>query len=344
MSYWKNRRVIVTGGAGFLGSHLVDALRLLDCKPFVPRSEQYDLTTVDGVCAMFGDAMTLWGEQGCETLFHLAATCGGIGLNRKQPATMWRDNLLMGSNLLDAAHFFDVSKFVGVGTVCSYPNHCPTPFSERSFWDGYPEETNAPYGLAKKMLLVGLQAYGAQFGLPWVYVVPTNLYGPRDHFDPESSHVIPAMIRKFLEAKRAGDHVVSLWGTGKPTRDFLYVGDCVRALLSAGELLVSGPYNVGSGREVSIVDLAHVVAKAVNYQGDVSFDASMPDGQPRRVLDSSKFAKLTGWQPEVSLEEGLDRIVKWYDMVQRLEDDERDMTTSCIAKGQRAPAGASPSV
>jgi len=224
---------------------------------------------------------------------------------------MWYDNLLMGANLLQAAKQYGVGKFVGVGTVCSYPKHCPVPFSERSFWDGYPEETNAPYGIAKKALLVGLKAYQQQHGLSYVYVTPTNLYGERDHFDPEDSHVIPALIRKFLEARRGGDPV-ELWGTGKPTRDFLYVKDCVEALLKAAELLLGGPYNVGSGREVSIEELARKVAIATGYKAYIGFDASKPDGQPRRVLDSSKFMELTGWEPEVTLEAGLARTVAWY--------------------------------
>ncbi len=344
MAFWEGRRVIVTGGNGFLGSHLVEALRERGCEPFVSRSGQYDLRYGLFVGDLFRDTAELWDDQPCEFLFHLAATCGGIGLNRKQPATMWYDNLLMGANLLEAARRFGVGKFVGVGTVCSYPKHCPVPFSEQSFWDGYPEETNAPYGIAKKALLVGLQAYQQQHGLSYVYVTPTNLYGERDHFDPEDSHVIPALIRKFLEAREGGNPVVVLWGTGKPTRDFLYVKDCVEALLKAAELLVGGPYNVGSGREVSIRELTHLIGAATGYRGNVRFDASKPDGQPRRCLDSSKFMELTGWQPEVTLEAGLARMVAWYVNERREADGEGLTEVIAKTKGEPAPPGVAPLV
>lgn len=359
MAFWEGRRVIVTGGSGFLGSHLVEALRERSCKLFVPRSAAFDLR--HSRYGQYGpeaerlfvvaQKTVAWDDQPCEFLFHLAATCGGIGLNRKQPATMWYDNLLMGANLLQAAKQYGVGKFVGVGTVCSYPKHCPVPFSEESFWDGYPEETNAPYGIAKKALLVGLQAYQQQHGLSYVYVTPTNLYGERDRFDPEDSHVIPALIRKFLEAREGGNPVVVLWGTGKPTRDFLYVKDCVEALLKAAELLVGGPYNVGSGREVSIRELTHLIGAATGYRGNVRFDASKPDGQPRRCLDSSKFMELTGWQPEVTLEAGLARTVAWYWEQQAIESGdfvpgtmyEADLDEVCEAiakanKGKGMPA------
>ena len=327
MGYWESRRIIVTGGSGFLGSHLVEALRERGCEAFVPRSTAYDLRSLSDARDVFDD----FGP--CDFVFHLAATCGGIGLNRAQPATMWLNNLLMGANLLEVAREHGVGKFVGVGTVCSYPKHCSVPFSERSFWDGYPEETNAPYGIAKKALLVGLRAYGEQHKLPWVYVVPTNLFGPRDHFDPDSSHVIPALIRKFLEARESGNPVVVLWGTGAPTRDFLYVKDCVVALLKAAELLLGGPYNLGSGREVSIRELAHLVGTATGYRGNVRFDASMPDGQPRRVLDSSKFMKLTGWQPEVTLGAGLARTVAWY-WEQGARERGDSLVTEAVAKAK----------
>ena len=332
-SYWKGRRVICTGGSGFLGSHLVDALRRLDCKPFVPRSGQYDLRSEEGVINMFNDAMALWGQEGCQTLFHLAALCGGIGFNQKFPARLWHDNLLMGIHLINTAAFCGVEKFVGVGTVCSYPKHTPTPFNEQSLWDGYPEETNAPYGLAKKALLVGLQAYGQERQLEWTYVMPTNLYGPRDHFGARS-HVIPALIDKFLHAK--GEPTVSVWGTGTPTRDFLYVKDCAAALLLAGELLSGGPYNIGSGREISIEDLARLIADAVGFRGQICFDAFKPDGQPRRVLDSSKFMKLTEWSPQVGFEQGLTQTVQWYRDLQ--QDGKPELT------GVRAESGGSPSV
>jgi len=346
MGFWEGRRVICTGGSGFLGSHLMDALRERGCDPFVPRSELYDLRSPMYADALFADARThFWAgvpggvrEPAIDFLFHLAATCGGIGLNRRQPATMWYDNIMMGANLLETARRHGVGKFVAVGTVCSYPKHCPVPFSERSFWDGYPEDTNAPYGIAKKALLVGLEAYQRQHGLSYVYVTPTNLYGPRDHFDPEDSHVIPALIRKFLEAREAKNPIVPLWGTGDPTRDFLYVDDAAAAILKAASLLLGGPYNVGSGREVSIRELARMVGKATGYHGNIRFDASMPDGQPRRVLDSSKFVKLTGWEPEVDLEAGLARTVAWY-VAERMREN-----VQAEIQGLPAEPGTPPSV
>jgi len=285
MASWKSARVIVTGGGGFLGSHLVERLYAAGCEPFVPRSADYDLRAKQGIVSMFNIAgwhvHDIWNERP-DILFHLAAHCGGIGLNRKKPAELFYDNAMMGIQLIHEAHKRGVRKFIQVGTVCSYPKDIGVRYGklgERNLWAGYPEKTNAPYGIAKKMLLVQLQAYAQQYGMKFAYALPTNLYGPRDNFDLETSHVIPAIIRKFLEAQEEGKRFVRLWGTGKATRDFLYVDDCAEALmLVAEEWNQVTPINIGSGREISILHLAEMIAGLMDFEGEIIWDGTSPMG------------------------------------------------------------------
>jgi GDP-L-fucose synthase len=295
-------RVLVTGGGGFLGSHLVERLEADGHDVVVARSADYDLTSMAEAAALFGDA-------DAELVFHLAAEVGGIGANRANPGRYWFANIAMGANVLEQARLNETRKLVLVGTVCSYPKFAPVPFSEVDLWDGYPEETNAPYGVAKKAILVGAQAYRAQYGLDAIFLLPANLYGPRDNFDLETSHVIAALIRKMLEA----DDEVVLWGDGSATREFLYVEDCVEGLVLAAERYDgSEPVNLGAAREISIRDLAELIADVTGYEGRMSWDTDKPNGQPRRSVDATRARQLFGFEARTPLREGIERTVAWY--------------------------------
>jgi GDP-L-fucose synthase len=298
--------VLVTGGGGFLGSHVVARLRADGIEPFVPRRRDYDLT-------LAADAERLFADAEPELVLHLAAEVGGIGANRSNPGRYWYANLMMGAHVLEQARVNGVAKTVLLGTICAYPKHAPVPFREGDLWNGYPEETNAPYGLAKKTLLVGAQAYREQYGTNAVYLLPVNLYGPRDNFDLETSHVIPALIRKMVEARERGEGEIVLWGDGSPTREFLYVDDCAEAILLAAERY-SGPepVNVGTGEEIAIRDLAALIAELTGFDGELVWDTSKPNGQPRRRLDVTRADELFGFRARTPLREGLERTVAWY--------------------------------
>lgn len=303
------KRILVTGGAGFLGSHVVDELVRRGASRsdiFVPRASEYDLTDPLRVRALFEHSKP-------DLVMHLAARVGGIGANRRQPGTFFRDNMAMGLHLLEEARRAKTEKVLTAGTICAYPKFAPVPFREETLWDGYPEETNAPYGVAKKALLVMSQAYRQEFGSNFVMVFPVNLYGPRDNFDLEDSHVIPAMIRKFEAARVAKASVVNLWGDGSPTREFLYVDDAARGLVDALERYDGAePVNLGSGMEISIKDLAHEVARATGFSGELAWDASKPNGQPRRMLDVTRAREYFGFEASTSLADGLGRTTAWY--------------------------------
>ncbi len=295
-------RTVVTGGGGFLGSHLVERLRARGDDVFVARRADYDLTRWDDGERLFADARP-------ELVFHLAAEVGGIGANRANPGRYWYANLLMGAHVLELARLHGVRKVVVAGTVCAYPKFTPVPFREDELWNGYPEETNAPYGVAKKSVLVGAQAYREQYGLDAVFLLPANLYGPRDNFDLETSHVIPALIRKMLAG---GDEVV-LWGDGTPTREFLYVDDAAEGFLLAAERYDGAePVNLGTGSEVSIRELAELIADLTRFSGEIRWDTSMPNGQPRRALDASRAEALFGFRARTPLRDGLARTIAWY--------------------------------
>jgi len=303
---WSSKRVVVTGGAGFLGTHVVNMLEARGCRRvFVPRSDDFDLVEQQA-------ARRLYAEARPDVVFHLAARVGGIGANQRNPGKFFYDNLQMGAHILEQGRLASVSKIVMVGTICSYPKHAPVPFREDVLWDGYPEETNAPYGIAKKALLVMAQAYRQQYGTNAITLLPVNLYGPGDNFDLESSHVIPAMIRKFIEANRDERSVV-LWGDGSPTREFLYVEDCARALVLAAERYVqSEPVNVGAGFEIAVRDLAQKIASLTGYSGRIVWDATKPNGQPRRSLDTSRAEQLFGFKAQTDFEQGLRQTIEWY--------------------------------
>jgi GDP-L-fucose synthase len=295
-------RVLVTGGGGFVGSHLVERLERDDHEVFVARRRDYDLTEMRDMARLYADARP-------ELVFHLAAEVGGIGANRANPGRYWYANLMMGAHVLEQARRCQTRKVVLAGTVCAYPKHTPVPFREEELWNGYPEETNAPYGVAKKTLLVGAQAYREQYGTNAIFLLPTNLYGPRDNFDLATSHVIPALIRKMLENPAE----VVLWGDGSPTREYLYVEDCVDGLLLAAERYDGAePVNLGTGVETSIRETAELVADIVGFEGEIVWDTSMPNGQPRRSLDASRAEQLFGFRAETPLREGLERTVAWY--------------------------------
>ena len=304
---WSAQRVIVTGGAGFVGTHLVEHLKTLGVgELFVPRSRDYDLRQAEQIKRLFEE------HPNATMLIHLAATVGGIGANRSHPGTFSYDNLMMGTELLQRARLSGVEKFVGIGTICSYPKFTAVPFREEDLWNGYPEETNAPYGLAKKMLLVQSQAYRTEFDYNAIHLMPTNLYGPGDNFDLESSHVVPALIRKTHDAKVRGRDTVTIWGSGRPRREFLYVDDCADALVHLMEHY-SGPdpINVGTGTDLTIADLGRKIAGVVGFSGALTCDRSRPDGTPRKLLDVAYLRRL-GWRAPTSLDDGLARTYRWF--------------------------------
>jgi GDP-L-fucose synthase len=298
--------VLVTGGGGFLGQHLVARLRGRGLDPFVARRSEYDLTDA-------GDAARLFEDSRPDLVFHLAAEVGGIGANHANPGRYWYANLAMGANVLEESRKAAVDKLVLVGTICAYPKHAPVPFREDDLWNGYPEETNAPYGVAKKALLVGAQGYREQYGLTSIYLLPVNLYGPRDNFDLETSHVIPALIRKMVEAQESGTREVVLWGDGSPTREFLFVEDCAEGLdLAAQRYDGAEPVNLGTGEELSIRELAELAAELTGYEGELVWDTSRPNGQPRRRLDTSRAEAQFGFRARTTLRDGIARTVAWY--------------------------------
>jgi GDP-L-fucose synthase len=305
--FWQGRRVLVTGGAGFLGSHLVEILRARGCPdPVVPRSANYDLRREADIARLLEAARP-------QMIIHLAAIVGGIGANRANPGRFFYDNLMMGAQLMEYARLGGVEKFVSIGTVCAYPRDTPVPFREHDLWSGYPEETNAPYGLAKKMLLVQGQAYRQQYGFNSIHLLPVNLYGPRDNFDPATSHVIPALIKKCVDAREAGSNEVVVWGTGSATREFLFVKDAAEGIALAAERYDGiDPVNLGAGREISIRDLVHLIARLTRFEGRIRWDASRPDGQPRRSLDVQAAARHFGFKAQTSLEDGLRETIEWY--------------------------------
>jgi len=306
VNFWERKKVTVTGGTGFLGSYVVEKLQQKKAKVFVPKIEDYDLRRIENIKRMFDDFLP-------EIVIHLAAVVGGIGANRQNPGKFFYDNIIMGVQLIEEARIRKVSKFVNVGTICSYPKFTPVPFKEEDLWNGYPEETNAPYGLAKKMLIVQSQAYRKQYGFNSINLLQVNLYGPRDNFDLETSHVIPALIRKCFDAIKNKEDKIVVWGTGKPTREFLYVEDAAEGILLATEKYnKSDPVNLGAGFEISIKDLVELIAKLTGFKGKIVWDATKPDGQPRRCLDISKAEKEFGFKAKISFEEGLKKTIDWY--------------------------------
>ncbi len=301
------KRVCVTGGSGFLGSFILDKLAERGCKNvFVPRRKDYDLTKLENIRRMYDDAKP-------DIVIHLAAVVGGIGANREHPGSFFYNNMIMGVQLMEEGRLRNLEKFVAIGTICAYPKFTPVPFKEDDLWNGYPEETNAPYGLAKKMMLVQSQAYREEYGFNSIYLLPVNLYGPRDNFDPASSHVIPALIKKCVDAIKAGDKEIVVWGTGKATREFLYAEDCAEGIILATEKYEkSDPVNIGAGREISIKDLVDVIVKETGFKGNIVWDATKPDGQPRRCLDTSRAEKEFSFKAKTSFEEGLRKTIAWY--------------------------------
>lgn len=319
------RKVLVTGGAGFLGRHVVARLKAHEgVEVFAPRSADYNLVEMEGVKRLYADTQP-------DLVIHLAAVVGGIGANQKNPGRFFYNNLMMGAQLIEQARHYDVSKFVAVGTVCAYPKFTPVPFKEDDLWNGYPEETNAPYGLAKKMMLVQAQSYREQYGFNAIFLLPANLYGPDDNADLESSHVIPALIRKCVEARRNQAEFIEVWGTGKASREFLYVEDCADALVRAAALYDEAePVNIGTGKEISIADLVKLIVRLTGFEGEIRWQTDKPDGQPRRSLDVSRAAEKFGFRAQTSLEEGLKQTIAWY--------EEHSATTkelSAKSKGQR---------
>jgi len=307
MGFWNEKRVLVTGGASFLGSYVVEKLKERGCKDiFAPRSKEYNLVEMEMVKKIYEDTNP-------NIVIHLAAKVGGIGANRENPGSFFYENLMMGTQLMEQARLFGVKKFVALATICSYPKFTPVPFKEEDIWNGYPEETNAPYGLAKKMLLVQSQAYRQQYDFNSICLFPVNLYGPKDNFDPNSSHVIPALIKKCIDAINEERDEIVIWGTGKATREFLYAEDAAEGILLAAEKYnKSDPMNIGAGFEISIKDLVDLITKLTGFKGSVTWDASKPDGQPRRCLDTSKAEQEFGFKAKTNFEEGLKKTIAWY--------------------------------
>jgi len=302
--FWENKKVLLTGGSGFLGSVIARKLKKLGVEPIIPRSSSQDLRNQD---------VSKEVVKGVDIIIHAAGNVGGIGYNREHPGTLFYDNLMMGVQLMEEARKAGVEKFVAIGTICAYPKFSPVPFREEDIWNGYPEETNAPYGLAKKMLLVQSEAYRKEFGFNSIFILPVNLYGPGDNFDPGSSHVIPALIKKFVEAVDGNQNSVTVWGSGKATREFLYVDDCAEGIIKAAESYnKSEPVNLGASFEISIKDLADLIARLIGFEGSIVWDTTKPDGQPRRKLDTTKAEKEFGFRSKVSFEEGLKETIDWY--------------------------------
>lgn len=305
--FFKDRRIVVTGGAGFLGRYVIDGLKKRGCKQIlVPKIEDYDLVKMKDICRMYDDMRP-------DVVIHLAAVVGGIGANREHPGEFFYKNLIMGVQLIDQGRLRNIEKFVAIGTICAYPKFTPVPFKEDDLWIGYPEETNAPYGLAKKMLLVQSQAYRAEYGFNSIFLLPVNLYGPGDNFDPASSHVIPALIKKCVDAINNGDDFIDCWGTGVASREFIYAADAAEGILLATEEYNGDqPVNIGAGFEITIKDLVEKIAELTGFKGQIRWDSSQPDGQPRRCLDTSKAKELFGFEAKTSFDQGLKATIEWY--------------------------------
>ena len=305
--FFEDKRIVVTGGAGFLGSYVIDGLEKRGCKNIlVPKIEEYDLVKMDNIVRMYADMKP-------DIVIHLAAVVGGIGANREHPGEFFYKNLMMGVQLIEQGRLNNIEKFVAIGTICAYPKFTPVPFMEEDLWDGYPEETNAPYGLAKKMLLVQSQSYRAEYGFNSIFLLPVNLYGPGDNFDPASSHVIPALIKKCVDAIETGADHIECWGTGDVSREFIYASDAAEGILLATEHYNgSGPVNIGAGFEITIKELAEMIVRLTGFGGEIRWDPSQPDGQPRRCLDTSRAKKLFGFEAKIKFEEGLKATIEWY--------------------------------
>lgn len=306
MDFWKDKRILVTGGHGFLGTHLIAKLTQLGAKVISPTHAEYDLVDRDQIVKMYK-------ENPCDLVMHLAAVVGGIGINREHPGKFFYDNLMMGVQLIEYARQFEIPKFVALGTVCAYPKHTPVPFKENDLWNGYPEETNAPYGLAKKMMLVQSEAYRQEYGYNSIFLLPVNLYGPGDNFNPETSHVIPALIKKCVDAVESNTDHIEVWGDGSASREFLYVEDAVNGIVAAAEKYnKSDPVNLGSSFEINIKELVGIIAKHTGFAGEIRWDTSKPNGQPRRKLNTSRAEEEFGFKSQTFFEDGLQKTIEWY--------------------------------